>query len=303
MDIWQLNVFCKVVELKSFSKAGNTIHLSQPTVSSHVRDLEEHFGCRLVDRLSKEVIPTKAGELLYRYARKMIALRDETETALAEFHGRIKGRLVIGGSTIPGVHILPKIIGSFIKEYQEVTISLVIGDTEKIVSDTLSGISELGIVGAKTGDKRVLQEKLIEDDMRLIVPENHKWAKRKHISVQMLCEESFIVRESGSGTLKSLKYNLAQAGYSIEQLKIVAEMGSTEAVIQGIKNGVGGSILSAVAVSDELSSGILKSLAIEGLSLKRSFYLTLHKYRSASPLSQVFINFLKKELAENKKSL
>ncbi len=90
MDLWQLNVFCKVVELKSFSKAGKTILLSQPTVSSHIKDLEDHFGCRLIDRLSKEAVPTKAGKLLYTYARRLIALRDETETALAEFQGIIK---------------------------------------------------------------------------------------------------------------------------------------------------------------------------------------------------------------------
>jgi DNA-binding transcriptional LysR family regulator len=85
MDLWQLNIFCKVIELKNFSRAGNAVHLSQPTISSHIKDLEEHFDCRLIDRLSKEAIPTKAGELLYRYAKRMLALRDETETALAEY--------------------------------------------------------------------------------------------------------------------------------------------------------------------------------------------------------------------------
>jgi DNA-binding transcriptional LysR family regulator len=102
MDLWQLNIFCRVIELKSFSRAGNAVHLSQPTISSHIKDLEDHFDCRLIDRLSKEAIPTKAGELLYSYAKRMLALRDETETALAEYNGKIRGRLVIGGSTIPG---------------------------------------------------------------------------------------------------------------------------------------------------------------------------------------------------------
>ncbi len=76
MDLWQLKIFCNVVELKSFSKAGKTVHLSQPTVSSHIKDLENHFGCRLIDRLTREAVPTKAGELLYEYACKLIALRD-----------------------------------------------------------------------------------------------------------------------------------------------------------------------------------------------------------------------------------
>ncbi|MDM8552577.1 selenium metabolism-associated LysR family transcriptional regulator [Desulfobacterales bacterium HSG2] len=298
MDLWQLHIFCKVVQLKSFSKAGKNIHLSQPTVSSHIRDLEEHFGCRLIDRLARGAIPTKAGELLYTYARELIALRDETETALAEFHGKIRGRLVIGGSTIPGVHILPKIIGAFVKDYPEVTIALIIGDTEKIIGDTLSCDLELGIVGAKTGDKKIFQEKLIEDEMRLVIPEGHKWADKKDIPLKMLLDEPFIIREHGSGTLKSVRRSFSRAGCNIEELKITAEMGSTEAVIQGIKHNIGVSVLSTIAVSEELGAGTLKALAIKDLNLKRSFYLTRHKYRTASPLCQVFIKFLKKKLSD-----
>ena len=96
MDLWQLNIFCKVVELKSFSEAGKIIHLSQPTISSHIKDLEDHFDCRLIDRLARAAEPTKAGEILYRYASRLIHLKDEAEAALAEYHGKIQGRLIIG---------------------------------------------------------------------------------------------------------------------------------------------------------------------------------------------------------------
>ena len=106
MDLWQLLIFCKVVEFKSFSKAGRAVHLSQPTVSSHIKDLEDHFDCRLIDRLAKEALPTKAGLLLYRYARRLISLRDETESAMAAFKGKVKGSLNLGGSTIPGAFVL-----------------------------------------------------------------------------------------------------------------------------------------------------------------------------------------------------
>ncbi len=293
MDLWQLHIFCKVFELKSFSKAGDAIHLSQPTVSSHIKDLEEHFGCRLIDRLTKEVMPTKAGELLYTYAREMLALRDETEIALAEFQGKVKGHLLIGGSTIPGVHILPEIVGNFMKAYPDVTISLAIGDTEKIISDTLSCALELGIVGAKTGDKRIFQEKLVQDQMKLVVPAAHKWARKDHIPLKALLKEPFIIRERGSGTLESIRHTLNRSGHSIEDLNVTSEMGSTQAVIQGIKHGMGISILSIIAVSEELKAGTLKSLAIEGVDLRRSFYLTRHKYRTASPLCQIFMKFLK----------
>lgn len=295
MDLWQLNIFCKVVELKSFSLAGKTVHLSQPTVSSHIKDLEDHFGCRLIDRLAKEAVPTKAGEILYRYATRLLSLKDEAETALAEFHGKIKGRLMVGGSTIPGVYILPKMIGAFIQRYPDVTVSLVNGDTEEINKHILEGYLEFGVVGAVAGDKRILQEKLLEDELRLVVPAGHKWKKRRTISPDMLLKEPFISREAGSGTLISIQESLHKIGYNLSDLNIVSEMGSTEAVIQGIKSKVGVSILSPVAITEELRTGTLKALAVDNLNLKRNFFLSFHKHRSGSPLGRVFMQFLKDE--------
>jgi DNA-binding transcriptional LysR family regulator len=293
MDLWQLKIFCKVVELKSFSNAGKMVHLSQPTVSSHIKDLEDHFGCRLIDRLSREAVPTKAGELLYRYARKILTLSDETESALAEFNGRVKGRLLIGGSTIPGGYLLPRLIGDFTRRFPDVKISLIIADTEKIINEVLSGYLELAVVGAESAEKKIFQEKLIEDDLRLIVPGDHPWAEKESISLKSLLKEPFIIRESGSGTLAAIQACLAREGYNIDSFKIAAELGSTEAIRQGIKNKVGVSILSTLAVFEDLKTGSLKAVSVKDLNLKRNFYITRHKHRSISPLSQAFIEFLK----------
>lgn len=297
MDLWQLHIFCKVVELKSFSKAGEAAYLSQPTVSSHIKDLETHFGTRLVDRLARQVVPTKAGELLYDYAHRLLALRDEAESALADFLGKIKGRLLIGGSTIPGGYLLPRLIGQFAQIYPEVQVALVVADTDEIVDKIAGGRIEVGIVGARSDDKQIRQEPLVEDDLRLAVPSDHKWAKRKRVALKELLNEPFIVRERGSGTLRSLEQPLRQAGLDLDDFKIVAELGSTEAVRQGIKNKVGLSVLSAIALTDDVEAGFLRSLSIDGLNLKRYFYLTTHKQRSTSPLCRAFIDFLKGVLA------
>lgn len=299
MDLWQLNVFCKVVEKESFSEAGKTIHLSQPTVSSHIKALENHFGCKLIDRLGKKAVPTKAGELLYAYAYKLLALRDEAQTAMDKFHGNIKGRLVIGGSTIPGGYILPNLIGAFSTEYPEVTISLIIGDTGRIIQEILDGSLELGLVGAKTSDRDIQLKKLIEDEMRLIVTADHKWAGKKYIHPELLFKEPFIIRERGSGTLKSIQLSIKEKGYHIDDFNTISEMGSTQAVIQGIKSKVGISILSTIAVEEELKTGTLKALAINGLNLKRSFFLIRHKQRSPSPLCKTFMKFLEKKFKVN----
>ncbi|MDY6838539.1 MAG: selenium metabolism-associated LysR family transcriptional regulator [Thermodesulfobacteriota bacterium] len=295
MDLWRLYIFCKVVELKSFSKAASAVFLSQPTVSSHIKDLEHHFECKLIDRLGREVAPTKAGELLYGYATKMIALRDNAEKVMAEFQGKVRGHLAIGGSTIPGGYILPPLLGKFKEAYPGVTLTLTEGDTSRIVQETLEGSVELGVVGAKTRESRLVQEKIMDDQMFLIVPGDHKWAARGRVTLEELGVEPFVLREPGSGTRKSIEEVLDQSGYWPRQINVVAAVGSTEAIRQAIKAGVGISILSECAVAEELATGTLKKLEIKGLSFKRAFYLIMAKYRSESPLCRAFVTFLKQE--------
>ena len=295
MDLWRLRIFCRVVELRSFSGAARDVNLSQPTVSSHIKDLESHFECKLVDRLGRDVVPTKAGSLLYGYATRMIALKGEAENAMAEFHGRIKGRLTVGGSTIPAGYILPPLLGKFKESYPEVVVTLVQGDTERIISDTLQGNVELGIVGAKAQEVQLVQKRIIDDEMFLVVPGKHKWAGRRHVVMDEVIGEPFIMRELGSGTRKSIEQVLDKAGHALGALNVVAEMGSTEAIRQGIKAGVGLSILSECAVIEELKAKTLKKLKIHGLTFQRAFYLTVHRHRTQSPLCRTFIDFLNRQ--------
>ena len=301
MDLWQLRIFCKVVEHKSFSHAARAIHLSQPTISSHIQALEQHFNCRLIDRLAKQALPTSAGDILYRYARRLLALRDETEAAMASHLGTVCGRLRIGASTIPGTYILPAIIGEFTRQHPKVNVSLQIGDSRQIIEGVLNSDLQLGIVGVESRDRNTAQEKLLEDEMRLIVPADHPWASRARVSIADLSQAPFVAREQGSGTLAALQASLQQAGSGLRQFNIVAEMGSTTAVIQGIKGGLGISILSPIAVAEELSRGALKALSVEGLRLKRFFFLTRLRQRSLSPLGQTFGQFLRTTLAAGSK--
>jgi DNA-binding transcriptional LysR family regulator len=294
MNLWQLKVFCKVVELGSFSKAGHAIHLSQPTVSSHIKDIESHFNTQLIDRLAKKAVPTKAGELLYNYAKRLIRLREEAEVAMADFMGQKKGRVHIGGSTIPGVYLLPPAMAAFSKDFPEVKLSLAIEDTAAIIESLLNGQVELGVVGAKSSARQLKQYKLIDDEMRLIVPATHCWAGLGEVGLERLKTEPFLLREPGSGTRKSLQLSLQKAGLDIEALKVCAEMGSTEAIRQGVKYGAGVSIFSPVAVEAELQAGALAALTIKGVDLKRSFYLTWPTERTLSPLAANFSKFLKR---------
>lgn len=298
MDLWQLSIFIKVIELKSFSKAGRAVHLSQPTISSHIKDLEDYIGCRLIDRLGKEAVPTKAGELLFSYARRIVSLKEEAEAAMAEFQGAVKGTLRTGGSTIPGGYILPRIIGGFIKKYPDARISLNIASSDEIISRILSGDYELAVVGAETADKKIWQKKIIEDEMCLVVPPDHRWAGGNPVSADDLLSEPFIMRETGSGTMKSFLSIMEEKGFSRDDFNITAEIGSTEAVREAVKSGLGVSIISRLAVAGEIASGTLSAVGIEGIRLSRSFYLTGHTERSASPVCRAFTDFVENEFVE-----
>jgi DNA-binding transcriptional LysR family regulator len=293
MDLWQLHIFCKVVELASFSKAGQTVHLSQPTVSSHIKDLEQHFGCPLINRLARRAVPTKAGELLHTHALRILALRDETETVMAEFLGHYKGRLVIGGSTIPGGYLLPKMIGRFNNVYPNIRISLIISDSREIVQKTLAGEIEMGVVGAHFSDSHLCETALASDTMKLIVARQHPWAGQSSIALDDLRQEPLIVRESGSGTRQVLERAIATKGLRLhDAFHIVAEIGNTAGVISGIKSGLGVSVLSTMAVEDDLTHQTLAALDISGIDLQRNFYLVSDQRRAFSPLAHAFQTFI-----------
>lgn len=316
MDLWQLKVFVNVVDHKSFSRAGDAIFLSQPTVSSHIKELEEHFGCRLIDRMGREALPTRAGELLYTYARKLLSLKDEAESAISAFIGHARGNLTFGGSTIPATYIIPGIIGAFNRQYPSISLSIMTGDTLEITTAIIEGEVEAGIVGAKVESPHLKQERLIEDEMKLIVPASHPWVKGEKTAAEMesgteqatsasaeespfevelsrLFDEPFIGREKGSGTWESISRAMAHAGFNSDDLNVSARLGSNSAVIQGILNNAGISIVSTIAVRDYLDMGRLTAVAVKGVNLKRHFYLTTHKKRTLSPLAKLFINFLK----------
>lgn len=303
MDLWQLKVFVAVVDHRSFSKASEAINLSQPTVSSHIKELETFFNCQLLDRMGKSTEPTMAGKLLYGYALKILNLKNEAETRVFDFLGKAKGELTIGGSTIPSGFILPRLIGRFSTEYPDVNIQLTAGDTLQIATDIIDGRTEIGIIGARIEKTAIRQERLLSDEMKLIIPANHPWAKMDSVRCEDLIKEKIIAREKGSGTWKSILDSMIRAKFSPDKIRPVITMGNTTSVIQGILNNVGISILSTIAVEDDLKLGRLKALSIREVNLNRHFYLTLPSRRTLSPICKKFIQFLQRQFDLPRKSV
>lgn len=293
LETRQLQVFLAIWENRSFSRAALSVHLSQPTVSGHIRSLEEVLGARLFDRSGRDVTPTKAGQLLHGFARQIFRLQAQAEREMALFLGREKGTLELGGSNIPGQYILPELVGKFKKDLPQIRITLKIGDTSTIAGSVASGELELGMVGATLSKSDLVFEPCLEDEMVLVVPPGHPFAELDEVTLQQLLNEPFIVREKGSGTRLVTEEALRAAGdLELDALRIVAEMGSTEAVRQAAKAGVGCSIVSQRAAVEDLKHGLLYSPQLAGVNLHRQFFFVWHKRRTLSPIAQAFREFL-----------
>ncbi len=293
-DLRQLEIFRKVVDLGSFSKAARVVHLAQASVSERIANLEQAVGARLLDRLGREVVPTKAGELMYKHAALLLEMKRTACLEMEYFLGLKQGDVLIGGSTIPGNYILPKVMGDFHQKYPAISVMLTISDTGKIREMILAGEIELGIVGSKSPEKNLIHHELWKDELVLAVPADHPWAKKRTVSLMDLSKEPLILREAGSGTLKITEDYLRSKGLKgLESFNVVARLGTSTAVKEGIKAGLGLSILSIRALETELNQGILKALKIKELTMSRIFYLIRDKRRISSPLCQTLMDFLK----------
>jgi DNA-binding transcriptional LysR family regulator len=295
LDLYKLEVFHWVAEFKSFSAAATYLLLRQPTVSAHVRTLEEQLGAKLFNRVGGKIAPTSFGQHLLESAKKVLALKKETLALMDQFHGVVRGELFIGGSNIPGEYILPAKLAAFGRRYPEVKPILRIGDSSDIAQTVLEGAVEIGFVGFRSQNGRLAFRKIWKDEMVLAVPKNHPWGRLKSIGVGELRKEGFISREGGSGTLRSFRRLLLCKGYEHEKvLRVIMELGSTEAIKEALIAGRGFSILSRTSIRRELRHGFLRQVPIRGLKLQRDFYQVVHRQRVLSPVSHAFIEFLKR---------
>lgn len=295
MDLRRLEVFAKVAELRSFSRAAEALGLTQPTVSEHIRALEDELGALLLDRLGRGATPTRAGSLLLGYARRMLALARETRQALDQFQGRLSGELIVGGSTIPGEYLLPAMIGRFKTLYPDISVRLLIGSSRQVAEWVEDGRAEVGVVGAPPGPKSLVARELQADELVVIVPPEHAWVRKTGVMLAELKAEPLIVRERGSGSREALERALAEVNAALSGFRIAGEIGSTQAIKQAVRAGVGLALVSKRAVEDECRAGLLHCLKVTDLRVARAFYLVTHRDRSRSPLAQAFVELVESD--------
>ncbi len=293
MEDHKLKVFCTVAETRSFSKTSEIIHLTQPAVSLQIQALEEIYETKLFDRSSSTVTLTPAGEILYKYAKEILALYANVEKVIGEITGLVKGSISIGASSTIGNYLLPGVITDFKKTHLKIKIHLLVGNTKRVVDMLNSGSIDIGLVEGEVTRQKMIVEKLIPDELLLVVPAHHPWAKKKDIPISELTKEPFIFREGGSGTRQMIEMFFAKYGISPNNMKISMVLGSTEAIKEAVENGLGVSILSRWAARKELKYGTLQLLRIKEEKVLRDFSLIVNKNSVSSHAVDEFLTYLR----------
>src|SRR5262245_21457824 len=292
MTLRQFEVFLAVARAKSFRRASEAVHLSQPALSQHVRELEADLGASLFDRLGRRVQLTDAGRILEDHATRMFATLNDARQAIDDLHGLQRGTLAIGASTTPGIYLLPGILGVFRQRYPAIEVSLRLGNSKEIAALIRAGEFDLAVVGdGRTGPAEASLATCVEDELVLVVGPTHAWARRPHIAPAELASQSLLLREPGSATRLVTERALSSAGVAYRPGMVLPH---TEAIKQGVIAGLGVAFVSVYAVHEEQVTGRLRLLRVRGLRIVRTFHLIHHERRSLNTAGRAFTELFAK---------
>jgi DNA-binding transcriptional LysR family regulator len=274
----RLQVFHTVARLLSFTKAAETLHMTQPAVTFQVRQLEEHFNTRLFDRTHNRISLTDAGKRVFEYSDRIFELYTEMESAVREMTGDISGVLMIGASTTIAEYMLPALLGDFKKKYPEVNVQLKVSNSDGIVHMVENNVIDLGVVESPVLNKNLVVEVCRVDQLVAVVSPQHPLAERDSVTIKELIEYPFICREEGSGTREVIAEYMTEQGINNGQVSLTMELGSPESIKGAVEAAMGVSILSYVTVQKELKLGTLVSLSLDPL-LERPFSFVHQKQK------------------------
>lgn len=286
-----LQVFVTVAEKRNFSRAAEELHMTQPAVSQYIRTFEERFGTRLLERTNKYVRLNKAGEIAYHHAKEIVGLYTKMQNLVDDLTNNASGELSIGASYTFGEYILPHVIAQLNRLYPEITPSVTIDNTANIATRMMARQLDVGIVEGHFKEEKQLQtETFAEDEMVLVTSPQHELVAHKNpITTADLAVQTWILRESGSGTREASDMMLKHMHITPAR-KI--SFGSTQAVKEAVSAGLGISLLSKWAVQKELRHGELNIVETSDMPFIRQFYIV-----TASPFQtkamQVFLELLR----------
>jgi len=259
----RLQVFHTVARLLSFTKAAESLHMTQPAVTFQVRQLEEYFNTRLFDRTHNRISLTDAGKRVYEYADDIFDLYAQMDNAVRDMTGEISGVLIIGASTTIAEYMLPSLLGDFKKKYPDVNVHLKVSNSDGVVSMVENNDIDLGVVESPVMNKNLVVERCRDDQLVAIVPPQHALSGHKKVRLPELLDHAYIAREEGSGTREVIEEYLASAGMKPADLHVAMELGSPEAIKGAVEANMGVSIVSEVTIHKELQLGTLVALELE----------------------------------------
>lgn len=293
MDLRLLEIFCRVYRARSFSRAARELGLTQPTISVHIRDLEDTFGTPLFHRLGRQIEPTEAGGFLYEHGKALVSLKRHVSEQMAQFLNRVEGDLVVGASSVPGEYLLPGMLAGFQVRHPGVRPRLRISDTAATLEDLRQGDIELGVVGTAVADNDLVFAPLAKDTLVLVVPAARPWNRRTEVSLREMVRLPMLLREVGSGTRTVLERALGARGLTLGDCRVAAELHSTTAIKQALKEGHGISFISALAVASERAAGTLRVARVRGLGrIHRTYFTVVRRKRVLSPVVRAFLEYL-----------
>lgn len=292
MNLNQLRIFQAVAEARSFTRAADLVHLTQPGISKHVKQMEEYYGIPLLDRLGKKVALTQAGEILFEGTREIMACLAAAEQRIEELKGLHGGKLILGASFPLGIYVLPGVLAEFRKQYAAVEVAVDISLSEKIVAKILANKLDLGLVSPGAHDPRLFTKQFMTDELIAIAPSQHRWANKKRISPQELLRETFLVAARGAGTRAVIEERLKEKGIV---LRNVVDFGNIEGVKRAVEAGLGVSIQSRSAVEREVASGSLTGVPLAGIDTKLARFYIYRKDKHLSSAAKAFLALLQTE--------
>ncbi|WHY86910.1 LysR family transcriptional regulator [Neobacillus novalis] len=292
--VQHLAVFVKVVEKENFSKAAEELHMTQPAVSQYIRTLEESIGTRLLERSNKYVRLNKAGEIVYHHAKEILALYTKMQSLVDDLTNKASGPIAIGASYTFGEYILPHIIARMQEQYPLISPSIKIQNTKEIIELVKMHQLDIGIIEGFFKEDTLNSEVVSEDKMFIVAPlGHHLLTEKRDKRMSDLAEETWILREEGSGTREAAE-NLFRM-YDFIPKKIL-EFGSTQLIKESVEAGLGISLLSRWAIKKELTNGYIGLINVQGLPFKRNFSILTHTSYQTKALT-TFIETLRGYLA------
>jgi DNA-binding transcriptional LysR family regulator len=276
LDAHQMNVFLQAAQSLSFTEAARRLCMTQPSVSQHIRSLEQRFGTRLFERRGRYLKLTESGQALLPLARKMVKLSVHIEETLEELQMEISGQLLIGCCTSAGSYLLPLLLALFHAENPAVLVTCHVTDPLTALEQLKEGRLHLMVSPVQETGATVEFRKLLTDLIYLVVPARHPWAQLGEIEPAQLKEGKFIFHEETSGTRQAVASQLPEVGLSMEQLNGIMILGASESIALSVKEGIGVAFLSRLAAQEFLRREEIAVVKVAGFQPKRQIWLGRH---------------------------